>query len=192
MGCSMRASRIAALLNLQPHPEGGYYKETLRDSSIHLNESQLPPHYKVERPVSSSIYFLLPSGSVTYLHRIPCAEVLHFYMGEPFTIFQLTENGQFKLSVLGPDLEAGQHLQYTVPPLVWFGFYPTKDIESYASDGSSITKSPPRDADLHFTLSGCTCAPAFQFDDNEVATLSQVLPLCPKAEAFLRLLTPAD
>jgi len=41
---------------------------------------------KVERPVSSCIYFLLPSGSVSRLHRIPCAETLHFYVGEPITV----------------------------------------------------------------------------------------------------------
>lgn len=41
---------------------------------------------KVERAVSSCIYFLLPSGSVSSLHRIPCAETWHFYVGEPITV----------------------------------------------------------------------------------------------------------
>ena len=41
---------------------------------------------KVERAVSSCIYFLLPSGNVSSLHRIPCAETWHFYVGEPITV----------------------------------------------------------------------------------------------------------
>ena len=44
------------------------------------------PADKVDRPVSTAIYFLLPSGSVSHLHRIPCAEVWHFYLGEPLTV----------------------------------------------------------------------------------------------------------
>ena len=41
---------------------------------------------KVERAVSSCIYFLLPSGNVSNFHRIPCAETWHFYVGEPITV----------------------------------------------------------------------------------------------------------
>jgi hypothetical protein len=41
---------------------------------------------KVARPVSTAIYFLLPTGAVSCLHRIPCAEVWHFYAGEPLTV----------------------------------------------------------------------------------------------------------
>lgn len=41
---------------------------------------------KVDRPVSTAIYFLLPSGSVSKLHRIPCAETWHFYLGESITV----------------------------------------------------------------------------------------------------------
>ena len=44
------------------------------------------PADKVERPVSTSIFFLLPSGNVSCLHRIPCAETWPFYMGEPLTV----------------------------------------------------------------------------------------------------------
>jgi uncharacterized protein len=39
----MTASEVAALLDLKPHPEGGYYAETFRDGSVSLTTSQLPP-----------------------------------------------------------------------------------------------------------------------------------------------------
>ncbi|KAK4769659.1 hypothetical protein SAY86_027809 [Trapa natans] len=71
-------SKIVEKLNLTPHPEGGFYSETLRDSSVVLSTSQLPSRYKVNRPVSTSIYFLMPSGNVSLLHRIPMAETWHF------------------------------------------------------------------------------------------------------------------
>lgn len=184
-----KASEVVFSLNLKAHPEGGFYSETFRDSSITLSRSQLPSQYKVDRPVSTSIYFLLPSGSVSHLHRIPCAETWHFYMGDPLTVFELGGDGKVKLTVLGTDLEAGQRPQYTVPPNVWFGSFPTRDIDAYSSDGSSLVKAPTRDPETHYSLVGCTCAPAFQFEDFELASSSNILALAPHVEPFIRYLT---
>ena len=58
-------------------------------ADIGLHASNIPLMYaadKVDRPVSTAIYFLLPAGSVSRLHRIPCAETWHFYKGEPLTV----------------------------------------------------------------------------------------------------------
>ncbi|CAN6699123.1 unnamed protein product [Malus baccata var. baccata] len=198
------ASEIVAKLKLNPHPEGGFYFETFRDTSIALPLCQLPPDCKifsllllihsfllsadkVERPVSSSIYFLLPSGSVSRLHRIPMAETWHFYLGEPIMVVELGEDGKVKLTCLGPDLGADQQPQYTVPPNVWFGSFPTKDY-SISSEGA-LLKAAPRDAETHYSLVGCTCAPAFQFQDFELAKRSDLLPLFPGYEALITLLT---
>ncbi|KAK9948119.1 hypothetical protein M0R45_003707 [Rubus argutus] len=92
---SATASEIVAKLKLNPHPED-----------------------KVDRPVSTSIYFLLPAGNVSRLHRIPCAETWHFYLGEPLTIMELNEvDGVVKLTNLGPNfIGEDQQPQYTVPP----------------------------------------------------------------------------
>ncbi|MQM18537.1 hypothetical protein Taro_051532 [Colocasia esculenta] len=204
------ASKIAAMLDLKAHPEGGFYKETFRDSSIVLPKSRLPPQCnlhslpsayshlcppdmpnsdKVDRPVSTAIYFLLPTGSVSHLHRIPCAETWHFYKGEPLTVFELHDDGEVKLTILGTDLESGQLLQYTVPPNTWFGSFPTKDVEKYATDGSSLLLAQSREPDRHYSLVGCTCAPAFQFEDFEMAKYDEIAPLAPKAEPCIRYLT---
>ncbi|KAL6661602.1 hypothetical protein ACP70R_000986 [Stipagrostis hirtigluma subsp. patula] len=187
----MTATEVAALLDLKPHPEGGYYAETFRDGSVTLTTSQLPPQYKVDRAVSTAIYFLLPAGSVSRLHRIPCAETWHFYKGEPLTVFELHDDGHIELTVIGPHLEAGQRPQYTVPPNVWFGSFPTLDVESFASDGSFLVKSRKRDPELHYSLVGCTCAPAFQYEDFEMATFEDVRSIAPKAEPFLKYLIPS-
>ncbi|KAL6010591.1 hypothetical protein ACLOJK_001025 [Asimina triloba] len=190
---------------------------------------------KVDRPISTAIYFLLPSGSVSHLHRIPCGETWHFYMGEPLTlltvklsgavthfnfycerereraklwgarsretgltraavspVFELSDDGKIKLTVLGTDLEAGQKCQYTVPPNVWFGSFPTADIESYSSDGSSLVRAPKRDPECHYSLVGCTCAPAFQFEDFELASRAKLLAFAAHLEPFIRYLTFPD
>ncbi|KAL6974625.1 hypothetical protein U1Q18_028809 [Sarracenia purpurea var. burkii] len=189
---SASASQIVAKLNLKPHPEGGFYSETLRDTSVILSKSQLPSQYKVDRPISTSIYFLLPSGSVSHLHRIPCAETWHFYMGEPLTVLEMNDkDGSVKLTCLGPNpIGNNQHLQYTVPPNVWFGSYPTRDIDISTENGA--VKTAPRDGENHFSLVGCTCAPAFQFEDFELARRSELIALFPKYQSLVTLLTFAE
>ncbi|KAJ6993549.1 hypothetical protein NC653_016627 [Populus alba x Populus x berolinensis] len=177
-------SEILNKLNLQPNPEGGFYSETFRDTSVVLSSSQLPSEYKVDRAVSTSIYFLLPSGNVSLLHRIPCAETWHFYVGEPLTILELNEkNGQVKLTSIGSDLVGdNQQPQYTVPGNVWFGAFPTKDYN--ISPDRMVAKAAPRDGESHHSLVGCTCAPAFQFEDFELAKRSYLISRCTCAPAF--------
>ncbi|CAK9159223.1 unnamed protein product [Ilex paraguariensis] len=189
---SVPTSEIVAKLNLKPHPEGGFFSETLRDTSVILSRSQLPSEYKVDRPISTSIYFLLPSGSVSHLHRIPCFETWHFYMGEPVTVVEISDkDGSVKLTCLGSSIiEDNQHLQYTVPSNVWFGAYPTKDFN--ISTDIEVVKNIPRDAENHFSLVGCTCAPAFQFEDFELAKRSDLVSEFPTYESLISLLTYPD
>jgi uncharacterized protein len=92
---------------------------------------------------------------------------------------------------VGPDLEAGHRLQYTVLPNVWFGAYPTLDLTSYASDGSALSKTPSRDPELHYCFVGVTCAPAFEYEDNELATQAGIKLLAPHAEPFINYLIPS-
>ncbi|KAF6169841.1 hypothetical protein GIB67_034233 [Kingdonia uniflora] len=110
----------------------------------------------------------------------------------PLAVLELTEDGGFKKTVLGSDIAAGHQLQYTVPPNVWFGSYPTMDVETCSSDGKLLAKSPSRDAESHFSLVGCTCAPAFQFEDFELAKRADLLAFAPKAEALVFFLTFPD
>ncbi|KAJ8767342.1 hypothetical protein K2173_017386 [Erythroxylum novogranatense] len=185
-------SQIIEKLNLKPHEEGGFFAETLRDTSVILSKSQLPSIYKVDRPVSTNIYFLLPSGNVSLLHRIPCAETWHFYLGEPLTIIELNEaDGQVKLTRVGPDLIGdNQQPQYTVPPYIWFGAFPTKDY--IISPDGAVVKAEPRDNESHFSLVGCSCAPAFQFEDFELGKRSELVSQFPKHESLISLLTLPD
>ncbi|KAJ4879498.1 hypothetical protein Rs2_36552 [Raphanus sativus] len=184
----VKSSEIVKKLNLRSHQEGGFFYETFRDSSVILSTSHLPPTFKVDRAVSTSIYFLLPSGNVSRLHRIPMAETWHFYLGEPLTVVEIHDDGKLKFTCLGPDLiEGDQKPQYTVPPNIWFGSFPTKDFH-FPHDGN-LLRTEPRDSENHFSLVGCTCAPGFQFEDFELAKRSHLLSLFPQHESLITMLS---
>ncbi len=100
--------RLIELLELEPHPEGGWYRETWRADAA-----------PGSRASGSAIYFLLTDGSSSRLHRIDAAEVWHFYTGAPVAI-EMGRPGQPQItSTLGSDLAAGQRPQIVVPPGVW-------------------------------------------------------------------------
>jgi uncharacterized protein len=106
-------------------------------------------------------------------------------------VFEVHDDGQIKMTVVGPDLRDGQRPKYTVPPKVWFGAFLTRDIRvSFTKDGSVFVKTPGRDPSLHYSFVGVTCAPAFQFEDNELAMREDMKALAPKAEGFINYLVP--
>jgi predicted cupin superfamily sugar epimerase len=96
-----QADRLIALLNLKPHPEGGYFRETFRDAAE-------------GRAHSTAIYFLLTAGEVSRWHRVDAAEVWHFYSGAPLELRVGKD-----IYVLGPNVDEAQAPQVVVPPNVW-------------------------------------------------------------------------
>lgn len=95
------ADRLIAHLGLQPHPEGGHFRETFRDANA-------------GRAHSTAIYFLLRRGEASRFHRVDAAEVWHFYRGAPLEL----KIGR-DVVILGPELESGQQPQAVVPPGAW-------------------------------------------------------------------------
>ncbi|XP_076927371.1 uncharacterized protein LOC143590907 [Bidens hawaiensis] len=194
----LTTSEIIAKLSLAPNPEGGFFTETFRDTSINLSTSQLPSRFKVDRPISTAIYFFLPSGNVSNLHRIPSAETWHFYLGEPITLYYLLQHmleindkdGSVKFTYMGQDILEGQRVQYTVPPDVWFGAFPTRDYDILADN--RVVKKAPRDAEKHFSLVGTAVAPAFESDDFVLANRSQLISRFPALESLIKIITPSD
>ena len=92
-------------LQLAKHPEGGYYRETYRDTR------------QIEgRACSTAIYFLLPAGEVSVFHRIKSDEVWHFYAGDELTIHMIDEAGNYSTMIVGPSA-----FQAVVPAGNWFG-----------------------------------------------------------------------
>ncbi len=103
------AKEIIRLLDLKPHPEGGYYRETFRDEAKDENE----------RPASTLIYFLLDTGDVSEWHRVDATEVFHWYAGAPLVITVSSNGHDAEARYLGPDISAGQRPQLVIPKGWW-------------------------------------------------------------------------
>ena len=102
------AADIIARLGLQPHPEGGHYRETFRDSRTDADG----------RAHSTAIYFLLARGERSHWHRIDAVEVWHYHAGSALTLHIADEANTRSVS-LGPDLAAGEVPQAIVPAQAW-------------------------------------------------------------------------
>ncbi len=103
-----RAEKIIERLGLQPHPEGGHFRETFRD-----------PVQRDGRAASTAIYFLLRAGERSHWHRVDAAELWHWYAGAPLAL-HVAETGQpAQRLILGTALEDGQRPQGLVPTGAW-------------------------------------------------------------------------
>lgn len=102
------AADIIARLDLKPHPEGGHYRETFRDTRVGAGG----------RAFSTAIYFLLARGERSHWHRIDAVETWHYYAGSALTLRIADESGQYSIR-LGADLAAGEVPQAIVPPHAW-------------------------------------------------------------------------
>ena len=105
---ALSAADIIARLDLKPHPEGGYYCETLRDARTDAKG----------RSHSTAIYFLLARGERSHWHRIDAVEAWHYYAGSALILQIADDSGQRSVR-LGPDLASGEQPQAIVPPRAW-------------------------------------------------------------------------
>jgi predicted cupin superfamily sugar epimerase len=107
---NLTAAEVIRLLDLKPHPEGGHFRETIRD--------QLPAPQS--RAHSTAIYFLLAAGERSHWHRVDAVEVWHHYGGAPLLLeIAETAAGPIETIALGPDLSAGERPQAAVPARAW-------------------------------------------------------------------------
>jgi uncharacterized protein len=102
------ASEVISCLGMLPHPEGGHYVETFRDTAVDASG----------RAASSSIYFLLASGEVSRWHRVDAVEIWHWYAGAALLLSTRTDGQQADLH-LGPDLLSGARPQRIVLAGQW-------------------------------------------------------------------------
>jgi len=143
----MQASYLIKKLKLEPHPEGGYYKETYRC------EQEIPVRSK-QRNVSTAIYFLLENDNKSHFHKIKSDELWFYHQGETLEIL-LIENGELRSIFLGNNVTAGEVPQAMVPANTWFASR-MKYAKGYA-------------------LVSCTVAPGFDFEDFEMGKKSELL-----------------
>ncbi|MGF1594141.1 MAG: cupin domain-containing protein [Kiloniellaceae bacterium] len=134
------ADSVIRALGLQPHPEGGHYRETFRDT-VAAGDGE------AARGASTAIYYLLQAGELSHWHRVDAAEVWHWYDGAALALTVSEDGRDAARQLLGPDLHGGQRPQAVVPAGAW------QTAESLGD----------------WTLVGCTVAPAFRFEGFEMA-----------------------
>ena len=154
------AADLVRDLRLLPHPEGGFYRETYRAVPAQGG-----------RAASTMIYFLLPAGQVSRLHRIDADEGWHHYLGGTLEIFELdeAEPDRPRVTRLCKNLAGGELPQHIVPAGRWFGAAPA--------------------AGAPYALVGCTVAPAFEFAQFELGTRERLLARFPGAADIVTRLT---
>jgi uncharacterized protein len=105
---TLLAADVIRLLDLKPHPEGGYYVESFRDAAA--------PH---QRSASTAIYFLLTAGDVSRWHTVDAVEIFHFYAGHPLELTIKQPGREADVRIIGPDIASGARPQAVVPAGAW-------------------------------------------------------------------------
>lgn len=132
-------------LQLQPHPEGGFYRETWR-SDLCLPQEILPAGYTGDRSAGTAILFLLPTGHCSQWHRVRSAELWLHQGGDPLElVIAETVAGESQTIALGQDCT----FQAVVPPNYWQRATPISGTAGYA-------------------LVACVVVPGFDFADFEL------------------------
>lgn len=162
--------KIINTLNLQPHPEGGYFKETYR-SSGEIPEEYLGSEFSGNRNYCTGIYFLLTSDTFSAFHKINQDEMWHFYKGTPLILHIISPEGEYSKVKIGNDIEQDEVPQFTVPAKHWFA--------------SEVSNSNG------YTLTGCTVSPGFDFRDFEMPKREVLLTMFPQCSEIITKLTRA-
>ncbi|UQS81452.1 cupin domain-containing protein [Bombilactobacillus folatiphilus] len=146
-------------LQLEPHSEGGFFKETARsEQTIKTSRGQ--------RPLYTSILFLLTDKNPSHLHRLNSDETWYYHANDPLSIHCIFPDGHYQEIVIGPQVDKGQVLSYTVPKNTIFG--------SSVAQGHSLVS--------------CVVAPGFDYRDFELFTQEELLKLYPQHQTIIKQL----
>jgi hypothetical protein len=163
-----QVNSLIAQLALEPHPEGGYFREVYR-SEARIRANCLPAEFMGDRNFATSIYFLLYASNFSAFHRIRQDEIWHFYAGKTIAIHVIHPNGTYQCQPLGNDIVKGIYPQFVVKAGCWFASEMAQ-ADSYA-------------------LVGCTVAPGFSFADFELAQRASLCEDFPQHRAIITKLT---
>ncbi|TKC90321.1 cupin domain-containing protein [Trinickia terrae] len=176
--------RLIERFGLLPHPEGGHYRETHRDSArvarllgpAALNHDAAGG---ISRSASTCIYYMLSDGAYSAWHRIRSDEVWHFYAGDPLDVHVLDAAGRLVTHRLGNALARDDAVfQAVVPAGCWFA----AECPALDSDSEAIAAG--------FALVGCTVAPGFEFSEFELADAAALADAHPDHAALILRLAP--
>jgi hypothetical protein len=155
-------------LNLQKHPEGGYYRENYRCQDI-INKDRLLTRYNDFRNASTAIYYLLLGDEFSAFHKLKSDEIFHFYSGSTLIVHIIDNEGEYHQFKLGNNLDENEVLQLVIPHDYWFA--------SHVSESNS------------YSLIGCTVSPGFDFADFSLGNREELTTLYPHLIDLITKLT---
>lgn len=142
-------------LQLQVHPEGGFYREVYRG-----DDKITPENQPAGTPRSSytSIYYLLDSDTKSFCHRLKSDELWYFHSGSAVTLYLIDEIGNLEVKVCGPN--ENEELSVLIPKNTWFG------ARVLQHNG--------------FVLVSCMVSPGFEFVDFEMIDRNELIEKFPQ------------
>lgn len=149
-------------LELQKHPEGGYFREIYRSGEMFSIDQ---PKKNIKRNASTSIYFMLEGKQKSKFHRLKSDELWHFYDGTTVKIYLIDQKGNLSEVVLGTNIEKGELFQTVINKNTWFA--------AEVLDKKS------------FALIGCTVSPGFDFSDFELAEREHLIKKFPAHDKMI-------
>ncbi len=155
------ASYYIKHLNLQPHPEGGYYKEVFRSEQEVLRAGS-----EAIKQACTSIYYLLEGEDFSGFHRIASDELWYFHKGAPLLIHVIDAHGGYTQIELSDELSGS--LSAVVKAGLWFA-----------------SEIPSKEG---FALVSCAVAPGFEFSEFEMEDKDAMVDLYPQHGELLNRL----
>lgn len=153
--------------------EGAWFHVTYGSTEKIAGEA-LPPRFGSPRTLSGAIYALVTREDFSAMHKLKTDELWHFHIGDPIELLLLHPDGRDEVVVLGVDVLAGQHPQFTVPAGVWMGARPIKAArEAYG-------------------FFGTTMAPGFDYADFEPGYRDELQKAYPARKSLIAELTRAE
>jgi predicted cupin superfamily sugar epimerase len=165
------AREIIAHLKMAKIPDEGAWFAVTWGSQEQIPANALPARYGTPRKAGTAIYALVTREDFSALHRLKTDELWHFYSGSPIELLLLEPNGKGRVVILGPDVLAGQHPQFTVPAGVWMGARPLQPTATA------------------YSLFGCTLSPGFDYADFEPGYRDELQRTYPAHKALIGELT---
>ncbi len=151
--------QLIQTLDLKPHPEGGFYKETYRGSlEIEIENLKI-------RNSSTAIYYLLQDKDKSHFHKVLSDEIWLYHQGETVEIYEMDDSGNLITHHLGIDIENGEIPQIVISKNHWF---------------AARIKS-----NTGYCLVSCIVAPGFEFEDFELANKEVLLKQHPHYQEII-------
>lgn len=176
----MNKTQVAKLLNLEPHIEGGYFRQTYK-SNIECARFALPPVFKAAHyTASTAIYYLLGAEDISTMHAVSADEIWHFYAGSDSSIYidlvVVSPDGKnFERVKIGADLANGCIPQFVAPAGWWMGarIASTTQTNGYCAINNS------------WALAGTTVAPSFEYADFQKGDAQKIAAMCPELKSVI-------